>query len=106
MTLNKKCDNDIQTSEKMSLRERQVEVVEITAQKRFQQLKNSNTVKTLKVYNAPIGEVCDECKKHVGRIVAVVDAELGINVPPFKTCKDTVGCRCFFTPCEMTPIRA
>jgi hypothetical protein len=70
------------------------------------QWKTCGVVNTLKIYTAPLDNVCEFCREMEGKVIDITDAEIGITIPPFKCCQNTntLGCRCRFRPCDMKPI--
>ena len=86
----------------------QKELAEIAASN-LQAWKESEVVKTLKIYNAPNGVVCSECRKHDSAIVQIGEAKIGANLPPFPKCLSTDikqfgrrGCRCYWQPFDIS----
>lgn len=61
----------------------------------------SGVVRTLKCYSAQDRDVCPQCADHLGAVVKIEDARIGINLPPFDTCTAR-RCRCYFRPCEIS----
>jgi SPP1 gp7 family putative phage head morphogenesis protein len=57
-------------------------------------------VKTLKFYSADDGEACGACQQQHGKVVAVNDGVVGLNLPPLDACT-TARCRCYFRPWDV-----
>jgi SPP1 gp7 family putative phage head morphogenesis protein len=59
--------------------------------------KRSGVVKTLKFYSADDGDACPACKEQDGKVIAMGDGEIGLNLPPLDACTNA-RCRCYFRP--------
>jgi NAD+--asparagine ADP-ribosyltransferase len=71
------------------------------AEKNLVAWKQSGVVKTLKFYSADDGEACGACQQQHGKVVAVADGEIGLNLPPLDACTNA-RCRCYFRPWDVS----
>ena len=97
--------DEMQAREWLKTKEWQVKAKEIAVHN-LQQWKTCGVVNTLKIYVAPLDNVCEFCKEMEGEIIDIADAEMGITIPPFECCRNanTLGCRCRFIPCDMKSV--
>ena len=65
----------------------------------------SGVVKSLKIYSAQDGSVCETCKQMNGKVFPIATREqisFFMDNAHVKNCQNPVGCRCYWCPEEVT----
>jgi predicted nucleic acid-binding Zn-ribbon protein len=69
--------------------------------------KESEVVKTVKVYCTMDEKVCAICQRRNNLVLKLEDANVGVTVPPFADCSNVddpkiLRCRCYWTPQDIS----